>query len=82
LRRLRRGPKAITHPQHDHVRRRIDIGSREAQQSEARLDETILPAVIVDEPIAMVPAIKLDCQPLDAIEHIGSSDKAAPMIHK
>jgi hypothetical protein len=58
----------------------MEVGGREAQQPESRVDQRVLSAVVFDEPVAMVRAVELDDQARDRVVQVGAADKPAAGI--
>jgi len=48
----------------------VNIRRREAKQATACANQAVLAAIVIDQSIAMVAAVELDCQALNAIEQV------------
>jgi hypothetical protein len=51
----------------DRVGTSVDVCSREAEQAKPGADQTVLAAVVIDEPIAVIAAVVFDGKPLTGI---------------
>jgi hypothetical protein len=62
--------KVLPHLHRNRVWRSVHIRGSEAQQMEAGADQSVLAAVVINQPIAMIATVVFDCQALAAIQQV------------
>src|ERR1700757_1728142 len=64
----------------DRLRSLIQIGGGEAKETEACVDQEVLPAIVRSQALAVVGAVVLDDEPRFGVIEVCSSDKMAILI--
>src|SRR5947209_5795783 len=70
------GGQGLPHRGNRQVRRVVDVGRREAKEGDAGVDEAVLPAVVLEETVAVIDAVVLEAEALVPVIEVEAGDDA------
>jgi len=65
--------KGVTHMHRNRLGGPVHIRGGEAEQTKAGTDKAILPAIVINHPVAMTAAVVFDRQALNPIKQVGTT---------
>jgi hypothetical protein len=72
--------EGVTHLRRDCIGSPVHVRCSEAEQAKACADKAVLPAVVINQPIAMITTVVFDRQALKAIQHVWPAQETAVIV--
>src|SRR2546429_2572438 len=72
--------EGLTHLRRDRIGSPVHVRCSEAEQAKAGTDEAVLPAVVINQPIAMIATVVFDRQALKAIQQVWAGPATAVTV--
>ena len=72
--------EGVTHLRRDCIGSPVHVRCSEAEQAKACADEAVLPAVVINQPIAMIATVVFDRQALKAIQQVWPAQETALIV--
>jgi len=60
----------------------VDVGGGETEEPASGIQQAVLPAIVLNQAIAMGAAIELEADPMGSVVQVGPADEAAPGVVK